>query len=80
MTWAGCGELDAMSVTETPALRLYGDTGATPPDDLHPNGVNHLAISTADMKAQLTFFAEASTLERLSRVVQTIFASFQFID
>jgi catechol 2,3-dioxygenase-like lactoylglutathione lyase family enzyme len=25
---------------------------------LHPNGVNHLAISTCDMKAQLTFFAE----------------------
>ena len=25
---------------------------------LHPNGVNHLAISTTDMKAQLTFFAE----------------------
>ena len=26
---------------------------------LHPNGVNHLAIATRDMKAQLTFFAEA---------------------
>ncbi|MBV30246.1 MAG: glyoxalase [Actinobacteria bacterium] len=25
---------------------------------LHPNGVNHLAISTTDMKAQLTFFAQ----------------------
>ena len=25
---------------------------------LHPNGVNHLAISTNDMKAQLSFFAE----------------------
>ncbi len=25
---------------------------------LHPNGVNHLAIATRDMKAQLTFFAE----------------------
>ena len=25
---------------------------------LHPNGVNHLAISTKDMKAQLKFFAE----------------------
>ena len=25
---------------------------------LHPNGVNHLAISTNDMKAQLTFFAD----------------------
>ena len=47
-----------MSATETTALRLYGDTGGTPPGDLHPNGVNHLAISTADMKAQLTFFAE----------------------
>ena len=34
------------------------DTGAKPTPDLHPNGVNHLAISTADMKAQLTFFAE----------------------
>ncbi len=49
-----------MSVTEQPqaALRLYSDTGAKPAPDLHPNGVNHLAISTADMKAQLTFFAE----------------------
>lgn len=25
---------------------------------LHPRGVNHLAISTCDMKAQLTFFAD----------------------
>jgi catechol 2,3-dioxygenase-like lactoylglutathione lyase family enzyme len=25
---------------------------------LHPNGVNHLAIATNDMKAQLTFFAD----------------------
>jgi catechol 2,3-dioxygenase-like lactoylglutathione lyase family enzyme len=49
-----------MSVTEQPqpALRLYRDTGAKPAPDLHPNGVNHLALSTADMKAQLTFFAE----------------------
>jgi len=47
-----------MSATDTPTLRLYRDTGATPAPDLHPNGVNHLAISTADMKAQLTFFAE----------------------
>lgn len=49
-----------MSVTEQPAphLTLYGATGVKPPPDLHPNGVNHLALSTADMKAQLTFFAE----------------------
>ena len=47
-----------MSATETPAQRLYRDTGATPSADLRPNGVNHLAISTADMKAQLTFFAD----------------------
>ncbi|TFH19237.1 MAG: VOC family protein [Acidimicrobiales bacterium] len=47
-----------MSVTEQPATSPYGDTGAKPAPDLHPNGVNHLAISTADMKAQLTFFAE----------------------
>lgn len=26
--------------------------------DLHPRGVNHLAISTADMKAQLEFFCD----------------------
>ncbi len=26
--------------------------------DLRPSGVNHLAIATADMKAQLTFFAD----------------------
>ncbi len=49
-----------MSITERPAphLGLYGATGAAPSPDLHPNGVNHLALSTADMKAQLTFFAE----------------------
>ena len=51
-----------MSVTEhspaQPALRLYRDTGAKPAPDLHPNGVNHLALSTADMKGQLTFFAD----------------------
>jgi catechol 2,3-dioxygenase-like lactoylglutathione lyase family enzyme len=47
-----------VSATEIPALRLYRDTGVSPEADLHPNGVNHLAISTADMKAQLTFFAD----------------------
>ncbi len=49
-----------MSITEQPAphLTLYRATGAKPSPDLHPNGVNHLALSTADMKAQLTFFAE----------------------
>jgi catechol 2,3-dioxygenase-like lactoylglutathione lyase family enzyme len=46
-----------MSTTEETA-RIYGDTGAVPPPMLRPNGVNHLAISTADIKAQLTFFAE----------------------
>jgi catechol 2,3-dioxygenase-like lactoylglutathione lyase family enzyme len=30
----------------------------TRPVALHPKGVNHLAISTCDMKAQLTFFAD----------------------
>jgi catechol 2,3-dioxygenase-like lactoylglutathione lyase family enzyme len=45
-----------MSTTEE--ARLYRDTGMTPPPQLRPNGVNHLAISTADIKAQLTFFAE----------------------
>jgi catechol 2,3-dioxygenase-like lactoylglutathione lyase family enzyme len=49
-----------MSITDQPAphLTLYRATGAKPSPDLHPNGVNHLALSTADMKAQLTFFAE----------------------
>jgi catechol 2,3-dioxygenase-like lactoylglutathione lyase family enzyme len=51
-----------MSVTEhlpaQPAPRLYRDRGTKPSPDLHPNGVNHLALSTADMKGQLTFFAE----------------------
>ena len=49
-----------MSITEKPAPHLtrYRATGAKPSPDLHPNGVNHLALSTADMKAQLTFFAE----------------------
>jgi len=49
-----------MSVTEqpTPHLTLYRASGTKPSPDLHPNGVNHLALSTADMKAQLTFWAE----------------------
>ena len=49
-----------MSVTEqpTPHLSLYRATGVKPSPELHPDGVNHLALSTADMKAQLTFFAE----------------------
>jgi catechol 2,3-dioxygenase-like lactoylglutathione lyase family enzyme len=49
-----------MSVTEStrPHLSLYRATGAAPAPNLHPNGVNHLALSTADMKAQLTFFAD----------------------
>jgi catechol 2,3-dioxygenase-like lactoylglutathione lyase family enzyme len=49
-----------MSITDHPAphLTLYRATGEKPSPDLHPNGVNHLALSTADMKAQLTFFAE----------------------
>jgi catechol 2,3-dioxygenase-like lactoylglutathione lyase family enzyme len=49
-----------MTIAEQPGTRpsVYGDTGATPAPDLHPNGVNHLAIATADMKMQLTFFAE----------------------
>jgi catechol 2,3-dioxygenase-like lactoylglutathione lyase family enzyme len=37
---------------------LYGDAGTKPPPELHPDGVNHLAISTADMKAQLTFWGD----------------------
>jgi catechol 2,3-dioxygenase-like lactoylglutathione lyase family enzyme len=49
-----------MSITEHPAphLSLYRATGVKPSPDLHPDGVNHLALSTADMKAQLTFFAD----------------------
>ncbi|MDG2261373.1 MAG: VOC family protein [Actinomycetota bacterium] len=31
---------------------------ATTPSTLHPRNVNHLALSTCDMKAQLTFFAD----------------------
>jgi catechol 2,3-dioxygenase-like lactoylglutathione lyase family enzyme len=46
-----------MSTTEETA-RLYRDTGAVPSPELRPNGVNHLAVSTADIKGQLTFFAE----------------------
>ena len=33
-------------------------TTPTTPPDLHPTGVNHLAISTGDMKAQLEFFCD----------------------
>jgi catechol 2,3-dioxygenase-like lactoylglutathione lyase family enzyme len=49
-----------MSITEKPAphLSLYRASGVKPVPELHPDGVNHLALSTADMKAQLTFFAE----------------------
>lgn len=49
-----------MTVTEQPAPHLspYRASGAKPAPDLHPNGVNHLALSTADMKGQLTFFAD----------------------
>jgi catechol 2,3-dioxygenase-like lactoylglutathione lyase family enzyme len=49
-----------MSITEKPAphLSLYRASGVKPVRELHPDGVNHLALSTADMKAQLTFFAE----------------------
>ena len=31
---------------------------ATSPSTLQPRGVNHLALSTCDMKAQLTYFAD----------------------
>jgi catechol 2,3-dioxygenase-like lactoylglutathione lyase family enzyme len=44
--------------TTEPTTRPYPDTGARPRPDLRPNGVNHLALSTRDMKGQLTFFAE----------------------
>ena len=47
-----------MSITERPTDVAYRATGDPTAPDLHPNGVNHLAISTADMKLQLTFFAE----------------------
>ena len=44
-------------------------------------GISRLIILDDDNRAwELTFFAEASTLERLSRTVQTIFSSFQFLD
>ena len=47
-----------MATTES-TLRAVGPTiqGVVRPD-LRPSGVNHLAISTTDMKAQLTFWAE----------------------
>lgn len=47
-----------MTAVEEPATSVYPETGAKPSPDLHPRGVNHLAISTADMKAQLTYFSE----------------------
>ncbi len=44
-------------------------------------GISRLIILDENNRAwELTFFAEASTLERLSRVVQTIFASFRFLE
>ncbi|MGB0113640.1 MAG: VOC family protein [Ilumatobacteraceae bacterium] len=47
-----------MSITdrETEATPSTFNTRSRP--DLHPNGVNHLALSTADMKLQLTFWGE----------------------
>jgi catechol 2,3-dioxygenase-like lactoylglutathione lyase family enzyme len=47
-----------MTTTEEPITHVYPDTGAKPAPDLHPRGVNHLAVSTADMKAQLTYWGE----------------------
>lgn len=44
--------------TEARVDERYRATGTRPSPAMHPNGVNHLAISTADMKGQLTFFAE----------------------
>lgn len=38
--------------------QLAVGTGATPPPDLHPNGVNHLALATRDMKGQLEFWGD----------------------
>ena len=44
-------------------------------------GISRLIILDAASRAwEITFFAEASTLERLSRVVQTIFSSFRFLE
>ena len=44
-------------------------------------GISRLIILDESNRAwEVTFFAEASTLERLSRVVQTIFSSFEFLD
>lgn len=51
-----------MSIAERDtAVRVdarYRADGVRPSPAMHPNGVNHLAISTADMKGQLTFWAE----------------------
>jgi hypothetical protein len=44
-------------------------------------GISRLIILDADSRAwEITFFANASTLERLSGVVQDIFASFRFLE
>ena len=43
--------------------------------------ISRLIILDEDNRAwELTFFAEASTLERLARTVQTIFSSFRFLE
>ncbi|MEM1332248.1 MAG: VOC family protein [Actinomycetota bacterium] len=47
-----------MTATESPTTRLYPDTGERPRPDLRPNGVNHLALATRDMKAQLQFWGD----------------------
>ena len=50
--------IDDTATDERPRTSVYPDTGAVPAPDLHPRGVNHLALSTADMKTQLTYWAD----------------------
>lgn len=47
-----------MTAVDEPTTSIYPDTGKTPAPDLHPRGVNHLALSTADMKGQLTYWSD----------------------
>jgi catechol 2,3-dioxygenase-like lactoylglutathione lyase family enzyme len=46
--------MTALDSTPSTAPAIQGDIRP----DLHPRGVNHLAISTTEMKGQLTFWAE----------------------
>lgn len=55
--WLACDCAIALLINSSARWKIFAGRTITHMA-LHPNGVNHLAISTKDMKAQLKFFAE----------------------